>query len=115
MYVNTLIFYAFILKRTLPAQHFIFIFNHYLNFQRTKQTAYNFYKSVFGGEFLNVMRCRDLPIKNSRQLSEQDSQKIIHISLPVNSFTVLMASDLHDQLGIQNNMPFYSRVCRHKF
>lgn len=80
--------------------------NHYLNFQGTTEAAFNFYKSVFGGEFLNVMRYRDLPVGNGAQLSEQDREKIMHISLPINDFTVLMGSDINDQFCAQNNMPF---------
>lgn len=80
--------------------------NHYLNFQGTTEAAFNFYKSVFGGEFLNVMRYRDLPVENGVQLSEQDREKIMHISLPINDFTALMGSDINDQFCAQNNMPF---------
>ena len=80
--------------------------NHYLNFQGTTEAAFNFYKSVFGGEFLNVMRYRDLPVENGVQLSEQDREKIMHISLPINDFTVLMGSDINDQFCAQNNTPF---------
>jgi len=37
-------------------------FNPYLNFAGNTETAFNFYKSVFGGEFASVIRFRDLPI-----------------------------------------------------
>ncbi len=80
--------------------------NHYLNFQGTTEAAFNFYKSVFGGEFLNIMRYGDLPAENGVSLSEQDRQMIMHISLPINEFTVLMASDTNDQFCAQNGTPF---------
>ncbi len=35
--------------------------NHYLNFQGNTEAAFNFYRSVFGGEFLNLMRYGDMP------------------------------------------------------
>lgn len=80
--------------------------NHYLNFQGTTEAAFNFYKSVFGGEFLNIMRYGDLPAENGVSLSEQDRQMIMHISLPINEFTVLMASDTNDQFCAQKGIPF---------
>ncbi len=51
--------------------------NHYLNFQGNTEIAFNFYKSVFGGEFLNLMRYADLPAEDGIQLSETDKQKIM--------------------------------------
>ncbi len=80
--------------------------NHYLNFQGNTEAAFNFYKSVFGGEFLNVMRYGDLPAENGVNLSAADQQKIMHISLPINEFTVLMASDVNEQFCAQTNRPF---------
>lgn len=35
--------------------------NHYLNFQGNTEIAFHFYRSIFGGEFLNLMRYGDLP------------------------------------------------------
>lgn len=80
--------------------------NHYLNFQGNTEEAFNFYKSVFGGEFLNLMRYGDLPAEDGIQLSETDKQKIMHISLPINEFTTLMASDVNEQFCAQSNQPF---------
>ncbi len=35
--------------------------NHYLNFQGETEAAFNFYKSVFGGEFSNLTRYGEMP------------------------------------------------------
>lgn len=80
--------------------------NHYLNFQGNTEAAFNFYRSVFGGEFLNVMRYGDMPAEEGFSLSDADQQKILHISLPINEFTVLMASDVNEQFCAQTNQPF---------
>ncbi|RKG48719.1 VOC family protein [Acinetobacter cumulans] len=81
--------------------------NHYLNFKGNTEAAFNFYKSVFGGEFLFVMRYSDAPTQEGQSpLSEGDRQKIMHISLPINEHTVLMASDISEQFCAQTNKAF---------
>ena len=80
--------------------------NHYLNFQGTTEAAFRFYQSVFGGEFLTLMRYGDLPAEDGVDISEVDKQKIMHISLPINEFTILMASDVNEQFCAQTNRPF---------
>ncbi|MEN3978519.1 VOC family protein [Acinetobacter sp. CWB-B33] len=80
--------------------------NHYLNFKGDTEAAFNFYKSVFGGEFSALMRYGDMPAQEGMSLSDDDQQKIMHVSLPINEFTVLMASDVNDQFCAQTNQPF---------
>ncbi len=65
--------------------------NPYLNFNGNAELAFNFYKSVFGGEFIAIQRFKDMP---SAEMSETDGQKIMHISLPISKETVLMGSDV---------------------
>lgn len=36
-------------------------FNPYLNFSGNTEEAFNFYRSVFGGEFAMIMRFKDTP------------------------------------------------------
>ena len=81
--------------------------NHYLNFKGNTEAAFNFYKSVFGGEFLFVMHYSDTPTQEGQSpLSEADRQKIMHISLPINEHTVLMGSDISEQFCAQTNKAF---------
>ena len=81
--------------------------NHYLNFDGQNEAAFNFYKSVFGGEFATFMRYGDLPSdESSVTLSDADQQKIMHVSLPINASTILMASDTNDQFCAQSNTVF---------
>jgi PhnB protein len=70
--------------------------NPYLNFSGTTEAAFNFYKSVFGGEFLMVSRFKDAP--EADKLSEEDRNKIMHIALPVGK-NILMATDSCESMG----------------
>jgi PhnB protein len=64
--------------------------NPYLNFDGNARTAFQFYQSVFGGE-LNIMEMKDAPgIEN---LSEQEREMMLHVSLPLGNGQFLMASD----------------------
>ena len=78
--------------------------NHYLNFQGEAEAAFNFYKSVFGGEFSNLTRYGELPAEEGVTLSEADKNLILHVSLPINEFTELMASDINDQFCAANTV-----------
>ena len=80
--------------------------NHYLNFQGQAEAAFNFYKSVFGGEFSSLSRYSEMPTEEGITLPEADKNKILHISLPINEFTELMASDTNDQFCAQTNTVF---------
>ena len=80
--------------------------NHYLNFQGQAEAAFNFYKSVFGGEFSSLSRYGEMPAEEGVTLPEADKNKILHISLPINEFTELMASDTNDQFCAQTNTVF---------
>lgn len=64
--------------------------NPYLNFPGNAEEAFNFYKSVFGGEFSMLMRMKDAP---GMPIPEGQDDKIMHIALPLSSGQVLMASD----------------------
>lgn len=80
--------------------------NHYLNFDGQAEAAFYFYQSVFGGEFMTCMRYGDFPQEQAITLSEAEQQRILHISLPINEFSVLMASDISEQFCAQNNTAF---------
>src|ERR1043165_1854245 len=73
--------------------------NPYLNFEGNTEEAFNFYKSVFGGEFATVMRFGDTPGCDEMQLSDEDKGKIIHIALPIGNGDVLMATDMLESMG----------------
>ncbi len=68
----------------------------YLNFAGNTEDAFNFYKSVFGGEFMILQRFKDVPGIN---VAEGDGEKIMHVSLPIGEGNVLMATDALDSMG----------------
>ena len=67
--------------------------NPYLNFKGTCEEAFDFYKSVFGSEFLIVSRFKDMPENPDYPVVESDKEKIMHISLPISNETVLFGCD----------------------
>ncbi len=71
--------------------------NPYLNFDGQAEEAFTFYKSVFGGEFVMLQRMKDAP--GTENLPENERDRIMHIALPINDTTVLMASDCVPSMG----------------
>ncbi|WP_316828862.1 VOC family protein [Pedobacter miscanthi] len=69
--------------------------NTYLNFNGNTEEAFNFYKSVFGGEFLVVQRYKDSP--GCDGMSVGDQEKLMHIALPVGG-NILMGTDITDPM-----------------
>jgi PhnB protein len=68
--------------------------NVYLNFQGNCEEAFNFYKSVLGGEFSYLGRFGDVPAQEGMPpLPEEMKNQIMHIALPVSKETMLMGSD----------------------
>lgn len=68
--------------------------NIYLTFDGTCEEAFRFYQSVFGGVFTDLNRFNEMPQDaDSEPLSEEDSNKIMHITLPISEETRLMGSD----------------------
>jgi PhnB protein len=65
--------------------------NPYLLFNGNCEEAFDFYRSIFGGEYPMVMRFKDAPPEH--QGSEGEGNKIMHIALPIGKGNVLMASD----------------------
>ena len=69
--------------------------NIYLTFNGNCEEAFNFYKSVFGGDFPYIGKFKDMPQDDPSCLpmSEADGEKIMHVTLPISSETCLMGSD----------------------
>lgn len=68
----------------------------YLTFTDTCEAAFNFYRSVFGGEFVQVVRFKDMP---SEHTPESAANLIAHISLPIGGGTLLLGSDAPEGFG----------------
>lgn len=84
--------------------------NLYLNFDGNLIEAFDFYKGVFGGEYKNIKKYKDMP--HSDSLSNEDKEKIMHIELVIDKDTKLMGSDILRVWGqeINRGNNFYINV-----
>ena len=70
----------------------------YLNFAGNTEEAFNFYKSVFGGEFASVVRFKDMPVEGMN-IPAEDQDKIMHVGMPFGPDGFLMGTDTLESLG----------------
>ena len=78
------------------------IINTYLHFGGNTEAAFNFYKSVFGGEFATFKRYGDVSTQSGcGEVSESEKEKILHVALPVGKENVLMGTDSLKSMGHQ--------------
>lgn len=73
----------------------------YLNFDGTAEEAFNFYRSIFGGEFKDINRMSEAP--GGDQLPEDEKNRLMHVSLPIGEGIFLMASDIIPSAGHRLN------------
>jgi len=75
----------------------------YLNFERETESAFNFYRGIFGGEFQGgIMRFRGVPpTENMPPLPEEDLDLVMHVSLPILDGFALMGSDAPKSMGFR--------------
>lgn len=82
--------------------------NPYINFNGNAEEAFNFYKSVFGGEFGSVVRFKDLE-SSEFPIPEEDANKIMRITLPIGG-NILIANDVPGVLGPVNENENRSKI-----
>jgi PhnB protein len=78
----------------------------YLNFPRHTEEAFNFYKSVFGGEFggPGIMRMGHGPAPEGvPELSEADKNLVMHVELTILGGHKLMGTDAPESMGFTIN------------
>lgn len=68
-----------------------------MNFDGTAEEAFEFYKSVFGGEFTGLHKMGDAP--GTENLPDNEKNRVMHVSLPIDAYTTLMASDIIPSAG----------------
>jgi PhnB protein len=85
----------------------------YLNFPRNTEDAFNYYKSVFGGDFAgNIMRFSDTPPEEGAPpLAEADKNLVMHVALPILNGHMLMGTDAPDSMGFKVNFGNNSYIC----
>lgn len=82
--------------------------NPYLNYNGNAEEAFNFYKSVFGGEFERIIRFKDLP-NTEVPTADNEANKIMYISLPIGN-NLLMANDVPESMGKTNENENRSKI-----
>lgn len=75
----------------------------YLNFHRNTEEVFNFYRSVFGGDFAgNISRFGDIPpSENMPPIAQEDKHLVMHIALPILGGHMLMGTDAPESMGFQ--------------
>jgi PhnB protein len=82
----------------------------YLNFPRSTEDAFMFYKSVFRTEFSEpIARFKDIPPQPGQPpMAEADKNLVMHVQLPILAGHVLMGTDAPESMGFTvtsgNNM-----------
>ena len=83
--------------------------NPHINFNGNSEEAFNFYKSVFGGEFAKIMRFKDIS-SLEYPVAENEANKIMHIELPIGKSNVLMGNDVPEMMGRVNESENRSKI-----
>lgn len=84
------------------------LINPHINFNGNAEEAFNFYKSVFGGEFATIVRLKDLSSPEF-PVAENDADKIMHIALPIGKNS-LMGNDVPESMGPVNENENRSKI-----
>lgn len=84
------------------------LINPHINFNGNAEEAFNFYRSVFGGSFANIVRFKDMPGLPA-EVGEKEANKIMHIALPIGS-NVLMGNDVPEFMGRVNENENRSKI-----
>lgn len=84
------------------------LINPHVNFNGNAEEAFNFYRSVFGGEFAKIIRFKDLAVAGF-PVAEKEENKIMHIALPIGK-SMLMANDVPEAMGRTNENENRSKI-----
>lgn len=82
--------------------------NPYINFNGNAEEAFTFYKSVFGGEFGDIVRFKDIASAEF-PVPEDEANKVMRITLPIGN-NILIANDVPAALGPVNENENRSKI-----
>lgn len=83
--------------------------NPWINFNGNAEEAFNFYKSVFGGEFTKIIRFKDIATEEI-PIPEKEENKIMYIALPIGKDNMLIANDVPEIMGRVNENENRSKI-----
>jgi PhnB protein len=77
----------------------------YLNFKNETEEAFNFYKTIFGGDFAGgINRFSEIPPQDGMPpIREEDKNLVMHIALPILGGHMLMGTDAPESMGFNVN------------
>lgn len=76
----------------------------YLNFPRNTEEVFNFYRSIFGGEFMGegIVRFSSIPTqKDSPTIADADKNLVMHVGLEILGGHVIMGTDAPESMGFK--------------
>ena len=83
--------------------------NPWINFNGNAEEAFNFYKSVFGGEFTKIIRFKEIASAEF-PVSEMEAEKMMRIALPINKNATLFGNDVPSLMGKVNENENRSKI-----
>ncbi len=84
------------------------VINPHINFNGNAEEAFNFYKSVFGGNFVKIVRFKEIS-SPEYQVEEKELNKIMYIALPIGK-NLLIANDVPESMGRVNEKENRSKI-----
>src|ERR1700753_2291083 len=85
------------------------VINPHINFNGNAEEAFTFYTSVFGGEFARIIRFKEIAGPEFN-IPEKEENNIMHISLPIGKYNMLMANDVPEFMGRTNENENRSKI-----
>lgn len=82
--------------------------NPHINFNGNAEEAFTFYKSVFGGEFKEIIRFKDIASAEF-PIPENEADKIMYIALPIGK-NILKGNDVSESMGRVNENENRSKI-----
>ncbi len=73
--------------------------NPYLLFNGNAGEAFDFYKSVFGGEYSFIQHFSDMP--DTDKVPENEKDRVLHVALPIGNGIIIMGSDSSESRKVE--------------
>lgn len=84
------------------------IINPSINFNGNAEEAFNFYKSIFGGDFATIVRFKEIS-SAEYPVAAHEADKLMHIALPIGKNT-LIGNDVPESMGRVNENENRSKI-----
>lgn len=81
----------------------------WINFNGNAEEAFTFYRSVFGGEFVKIVRFKDIA-SGEIPVPEKEENKLMYIALAIGGGTLLIGNDVPEILGTVNERENRSKI-----